>query len=88
MTLTYLARLSVRCRRLRRLIKFLVIILSCCSVFYFAFILIKEDNAILASDSGGNFTDEVQNNTDVREERRTGQVTVKSDSGGNATEKV
>ena len=47
-------------RRLRRLLKRLIIVLSCCSIFYFAFISFKKKGVILTSESGGYFTDGVQ----------------------------
>ena len=62
----------------------LIIILSCCSILFFAFISFKKKGAILASVSGGYFTDEEQKFSDAREV----QLTAKRHSLGNDTEKV
>ena len=53
--------LSVGSRKLTRLLKLLVIILSCCSIFYFASVL-------FTSESGENCRDEEQKSTDTEEE--------------------
>ena len=75
---------SRRSRRLRRLLKLLIIIVSSSSIFYFAFISFKKKGVILASESGGNFTDGVQNPSNTAQV----DVTVKDPSRGNDTEKV
>ena len=85
MTLNYLARLlSGRSRRHRRLLKVLVILLSCCSISYLAGVSFKKNNVILTCECGGNFTDEVQKPSNTREI----QPTVKDYSSGNDSEKV
>ena len=85
MTLDYLARLlSGRSRRNRRLLKVLVILLSCCSFSYLAGVSFKKNNVILTCECGGNFTDEVQKPSNTREI----QPTVKDYSSGNDSEKV
>ena len=84
MTLVYLARLSGRSRRHRRLLKVLVIILSCCSISYFAGVSFKKNNVILACECGGNSTDEVQKLSDTLEI----QPSVKDYSRANDSEKV
>ena len=84
MAIAYLARLSGRSRRHRRLLKFLVIMLACCSISYFAGVSFKKNNVILTCECGGNFTDEVQKLSDTRKI----QPTVKDYSRGNNSEKV
>ena len=71
-------------QRLRRRLKLLIIILSCCSTFYFAYISFKKKGVILASESGGNFTDGVQNPSNTAEV----QPSVKDQSRRNDTVKV
>ena len=68
--------MAVRSLRLRRLLKRLVIILFCCSIFYFAFVSLTKKRVILTSESGGNFTDEVQKPTGPRIEKRESQLSV------------
>ena len=68
--------MAVRSLRLRRLLKRLVIILFCCSIFYFAFVSLTKKRVILTSESGGNFTDEVQKPTAPRGEKRESQLSV------------
>jgi len=63
----------IRSRRLRRLIKLLVIILSCCSIVYFASVFFKK-NSTFSSDSGETFTGQEQKVTDVTCEE--GKLTV------------
>ncbi|XP_020628967.1 beta-1,4-N-acetylgalactosaminyltransferase 3-like [Orbicella faveolata] len=84
MKLVYLAWLPGRFRRHRRLLKLLVMILSCCSISYFACISFKKNNVNLTCECGGNFTDEKQKTSDTREV----QLTVKNCSRGYETEKV
>ena len=62
--------LFVRSRRLRRLLKLLILILSCCSIFYFASILFKE-NGVFTNESVEHFTNEEQKCKDGE-----GQLTV------------
>ena len=57
MALTCLAWLFIRCRRLRRSKKFLVITLSCCSTLYFAFTPFKINDVTLTDDFSRNFTE-------------------------------
>ena len=76
--------MAVRSRRLKRLFKRLIIILSCCSILYFAFISFKKKGVILASVSGRYFTDEEQKPSVAREV----QLTVKEHSRGNDTEEA
>ena len=68
--------MAVRSLRLRRLLKRLVIILFCCSIFYFAFVSLTKKRVILTSESGGNFTDEVQKPTGPSIEKRESQLSV------------
>ena len=70
-------------RRLRGLLKRLIIILSCCSIFYFAFISFKQKGVILSSESGGYFTDRVQKPSNTPEF----QLTARDHPRGNDTEK-
>ena len=79
-----MSNMAVRSRRVRRLLKLVVVILSCCSIFYFAFISFKKNSVILTSESGGNFTDEVQKTSDTREVQPTG----KNHSRGNDIQKA
>ena len=60
--------LSVRSRKLTRLLRLLVIILSCCSIFYFASVL-------FTGESGENYPDEEQKSTDTCEGGK-GQLTI------------
>ena len=59
--------MTVRSRGLRRLLKRLIIVLSCSSVFYLAFISFKKKGVILTSVYGGYFTDEIQKPSDAPE---------------------
>ena len=61
--------LSVRSRKLTRLLKRLVIILSCCLIFYFASVL-------FTSKSGENFLEEEQKSTDTCEEGGKGRLAI------------
>ena len=80
----FMSSMAVRSRRLRRLLKRLIIVLSCCSIFYFAFISFKKRGLILTSESSGYFTDEKQKTSDTQEV----QLTAKRDSRENHTEKM
>ena len=76
--------LSARSRRCRRLLKRLVIILSCSSIFYFAFVLVEKNSVIssrrtyvfFTNESGENFTGEEQKSTDTCEEGRKGRLKI------------
>ena len=68
--------MAVRPLKLRRRLKRLIIILSCCAIFYFAFVSLRKKGVILTSESGGNFTDEVQKPITPREEERKGRLSV------------
>ena len=68
--------MPIRSLKLRRLLKRLIIILSCCAIFYFAFVSLRKKDVILTSESGGNFTDEVQTPTTPREEERKGRLSL------------
>ena len=61
--------LTVRSRKLTRLLKLLVIILSCCSIFYFSSVL-------FTSESGEYFPDEEKESTDTCEEGGKGRLTI------------
>ena len=71
-------------RRRRRLLKLLVITLSCCLIFSFAPTLSKKKSVsysrsasvFFANESCENFTGEEQNSTDASEEGRKGRLTV------------
>jgi len=56
------------------LFKLLIIIPSCYSIFYFAFILLKENSVFFTSESEEHFTDEEQNS--ASEDGRNGRLTV------------
>ena len=74
----------VRSRRRRRPLKLLVMILSCCLIFYFVSILLTKNSTdylgrasvFVTSEFGENFTGGVENSTDTSEEGGKGRLTV------------
>ena len=69
--------LSARSRSRRRLLKCLVIILSCSSIFYFAFVTSsRRTNVFFTNESGENLTGEEQKSTDTCEVGRKGRLKI------------